>query len=330
MKNNKRNHRATEAVQRDSSPGKAKAWIEAMRLRTLPVSVAGVIAAAACSISYGTIRILPWVICLLFAVAAQIVANFANEYFDFKGGRDRKGREGFRRGVTEGDITPQAMKRATYILLGIDCLLGLALTLWGGLWLVIPGILIAIFALAYSAGPFPLSCRGLGDVAVVIFFGLVPVYFTTYLCTGLLDTWAVTMPIGGAVGLLAANVLIVNNYRDADDDRLVGKYTTVVIFGRKVMLWVYLANVIIATFLVGYVIYRQEALMEMHSSLRYIMVDSLCAVGGFNIWMKMRKLKGAALNRILKASSQFLLIVAVFFLLWEIIAMSDILTVQFY
>ena len=98
-----------------------------MRLRTLPVSCAGVIAGTACAIAAGGFELLPALICLLFAIIAQIASNFANEYYDYKGGLDRKGREGFRRGVTEGDISPQAMKRATYLLLAIDSLLGCSL-----------------------------------------------------------------------------------------------------------------------------------------------------------------------------------------------------------
>ena len=91
-----------------------KPWIEAMRLRTLPVSVAGVLGGTACAISRHGFSLVPMLICLVFAVVAQIASNFANEYYDFKNGLDRKGREGYRRGVTEGDIAPAAMKRATY------------------------------------------------------------------------------------------------------------------------------------------------------------------------------------------------------------------------
>ena len=83
-------------------------WIEAMRLRTLPVSVAGVLAAAAYALLHGVFNATPAVICLIFAIMAQIASNFANEYFDYTAGRDRPGREGPRRGVTEGAITPQA------------------------------------------------------------------------------------------------------------------------------------------------------------------------------------------------------------------------------
>lgn len=221
-----------------------------MRLRTLPVSVAGVFAGWGCAAFYGSFRLLPALICLLFAVTAQIASNFANEYYDYAQGLDRKGREGFRRGVTEGDISPEAMKRATYALLLFDCMLGCSLIIWGGWWLIPVGILIAIFAICYSAGPYPLSQHGLGDLAVVIFFGFVPVVFTSYVQTQHWDWHSIAVPISLAIGLLAANVLIVNNYRDMEDDRAVGKKTLVVILGRKAMAGVYLANGILALLLI--------------------------------------------------------------------------------
>ena len=97
-----------------------KSWIEAMRLRTLPVSVAGVIAGTGCAIMLGSFKTGPALLCLLFAMLAQIASNFGNEYYDYKNGIDRKGRAGFRRGVTEGTISPEAMKRATFACLGLD------------------------------------------------------------------------------------------------------------------------------------------------------------------------------------------------------------------
>lgn len=217
-------------------------WIEAMRPRTLPVSVAGVLAGTACGIFYGHFDLRPAVCCLLFALLAQIASNFANEYFDFRNGLDRKGREGFRRGVTEGDISPKAMRNATFLTLAAAAVPGCCLIFWGGWWLVAIGLIIGIFALAYSAGPYPLSHHGLGDIAVVIFFGLVPVGFTAWLMTGDTDVVPMASAVGAGAGLLAANVLIVNNYRDMEDDRVVGKHTTVVIFGRGVMAHVYLMD----------------------------------------------------------------------------------------
>lgn len=200
-----------------------KCWIEAMRLRTLPVSVAGVLMAWALAMADSTFRWLPAVICLVFAVLCQVASNFANEYYDYRAGRDSKGRSGPRRGVTEGDITPAAMKHATFGLLAVAALLGLSLTLWGGLWLIAAGAFIGLGALAYSAGPYPLSTHCLGEVAVVFFFGIVPVNLTYYVQT-LTFTWPV-FAASVAIGLLGANVLIVNNYRDRSEDLAVGKRT---------------------------------------------------------------------------------------------------------
>lgn len=210
-----------------------------MRLRTLPVSVAGVIAGTACAIDHHGFSWAPALCCLLFAILAQIASNFANEYFDFRNGLDRPGRDGFRRGVTEGDISPGSMLRATMLTLVLAAIPGCALILWGGWWMVPIGIAIGLFALAYSAGPYPLSHHGLGDIAVIIFFGLVPVTLTAWLQTGSAEVIPIALCVGLGIGLLAADVLIVNNYRDMDDDAAVGKRTTVVIFGRKVAAAVY-------------------------------------------------------------------------------------------
>lgn len=221
-------------------------WIEAMRLRTLPVSIAGVLAGCGCAAWQGKFSFLPAILCLLFAMVAQIASNFGNEYYDFKNGIDRKGREGFRRGVTEGDISPNAMKRATFTMLGLAAIIGCSLLCFGGLWLIPVGLAILLFALAYSAGPYPLSHHGLGDVTVIVFFGIIPVTLTCYLQTGDWKNLTELICTSVAIGILAANVLVVNNYRDMDDDKSAGKRTTVVIFGRRAMGYVYLFSGVLA------------------------------------------------------------------------------------
>ncbi len=217
-----------------------KPWIEAMRLRTLPVSAAGVLTAIGYNVGDGTFKGAPAALCLIFALLAQVASNFANEYYDYRDGLDRAGRDGPRRGVTEGDITPGAMLRATYATLGMACCVGLSLLWWGGWWLLIAGIVIAIGAMAYSAGPYPLSRHGLGEVAVIIFFGVIPVNLTYYVQSGYF-AWPVGIA-SAAIGLMGANVLLVNNYRDADDDASVGKRTLAVIMGRGFAYSLYLIN----------------------------------------------------------------------------------------
>ena len=280
-----------------------KKWIEAMRLRTLPVSIAGVITGCASAMWQGSFRWLPALLCLLFAVSAQIASNFGNEYFDFKNGIDRKGRNGFRRGVTEGDITPQAMKCATFAMLGIAALVGCSLLLFGGLWLLPIGCAILFFAIAYSAGPYPLSHHGLGDVAVIVFFGIVPVTLTCHLQTGTWQELPTLFATATATGLLAANVLIVNNYRDMEDDKAVGKRTTVVIFGRKVMSLAYLLSGITAMSIM--------APLWMELPLCALLVPLIYLLAHAFTWRALTHSTGATLNPLLGRTAANLLLFAV-------------------
>ena len=215
-----------------------------MRLRTLPVSIGGVLVAWGFGLHYGVFKPVPAVICLIFAFLCQIASNFANEYYDYRAGRDAAGREGPRRGVTEGDITPQAMRRAVYGTLAAACLLGLSLVYWGGWWLIAAGVLIVLGALAYSAGPFPLSTHCLGEVAVIFFFGIVPINLTVSVMAGTWQKQVVVVSVH--IGMLIANVLIVNNTRDIPDDKRAHKHTLATVFGPSAMRALYLFNGVIA------------------------------------------------------------------------------------
>ena len=275
-----------------------KKWIEAMRLRTLPVSLAGVICGTACTLMQVAFNATVALLCTLFAALAQIASNFGNEYYDYKNGIDRKGREGFRRGVTEGEISPRAMKRATYTTLMLAAAIGCTMLFFGPWWLIFVGAIIALFALGYSAGPYPLSHHGLGDVAVIIFFGIVPVTFTCYLQTGSFDHRTLLTSV--AVGLLAANVLIVNNYRDMEDDKAVGKNTTVVIFGRKVMGWCYM--------LAGMAAMAVMSPVWMELRLWSLAIIFVYLALHIKNWLYLKKAQGAALNPLLGKTAVTLLI----------------------
>ena len=288
-----------------------KLWIEAMRLRTLPVSVAGVLAGISCAIMGGSFSLVPALLCLLFAVLAQIASNFGNEYYDYVNGLDRKGREGFRRGVTEGDISPKAMKWATYATLALAACIGCTMLFYGGWWLLPVGILIALFALAYSAGPYPLSHHGLGDVAVVIFFGIVPVTLTCYLQEGGWQGLWLSLPVSLSVGLLAANVLIVNNYRDMEDDKAVGKRTTVVIFGRETMGRCYL--------IAGFIAMAAMFPVWIHLSLFSFVVPLLFLLLHVKTWKKIKSSHGSALNPLLGATAKNLLLFTIMFFICSLI-----------
>ena len=217
-----------------------KIWLECFRLRTLPVSLSGVVIAIGLAKLHGHFKWAPALLCLAFALLAQIVSNTANEYFDYLHGADKPGRVGPRRGVTEGDITPTTLRNVTIALMAAAGVVACCLIPYGGWWLLPAGIVIAIAALAYSTGPYPLSYHGLGELTVFIFFGIVPVNLTYYVMALRFDPLVLLASI--TTGLLAVNVLLINNYRDMDDDLEAGKRTSVVIFGRKPAALAYLIN----------------------------------------------------------------------------------------
>ena len=290
---------------------KAACWIEAMRLRTLPVSLAGVIYSVGLGLATWHFSLVPAILCLVFALLAQIASNFANEYYDFKRGFDRVGREGPRRGVTEGDITPDAMKRATFATLGVACAVGcLLVALYGEWWMYVAGVLIALGVMAYSTGPYPLSHHGLGEIAVICFFGIVPVCLTYMLMGGLWGWWLFAAAAG--IGLMGANVLIVNNYRDVEDDRSVGKHTLAVILGRRAMRAVYFANGILALILTlpGW----------LASSQLWWLVPAIYLVGHTTLWLRLGQLDGARLNPLLGMTAVLMLVYAVGFLLTVVLS----------
>lgn len=280
---------------------KIKEWTEAARPKTLPVSVAGVLAGAACILSVN--RFNGWIVglAMAFAVLAQITSNFANEYFDYRNGMDREGRDGPRRGVTEGDITPRAMLVATCLTLGLACAVGLCLLYWGPWWMVPLGLVIAVGALAYSAGPWPLSHHGLGDVAVIVFFGLIPVDMVYYLCCGNVPLWVNGIAL--ALGLMGDNILIVNNYRDYDDDRAVGKHTLAVLLGKNVYSGFYLTNALLATLL--------GLPWWLSAGGAWVAVPFVFALVWTVLFVLLRLWRGRALNRLLGLSSMTLLAWAV-------------------
>lgn len=260
-----------------------------MRLRTLPVSLAGVIMAWGFNFLNDNFNFIPAILCLLFALLAQISSNFANEYYDFKSGLDRKGREGPRRGVTEGDITPGAMKAATYGTLASACVIGCSLIYYGGWWLLPIGIFIALGAMAYSAGPYPLSRHGLGEVAVLFFFGIIPVTLTYYVQS---LEWNIDVLLASiSMGLMGANVLIVNNYRDHDDDKSVNKRTLAVIFGRRAVSNLYLFN--------GYIAVAVMTSTWLSLSLWALAIPVIYLTAHTTIWWQLGLRTGSSLNPLL-------------------------------
>ena len=283
---------------------KVRIWLECVRLRTLPVSLSGVVMAIALAAWMHELKWVPAVLCVAFALLAQVVSNFANEYYDWRRGADKVGRVGPRRGVTEGDISPATLRRVTIVTLVIDAIVGLCLIPYGGWWMLPLGIVIALAALAYSAGPYPLSYHGLGELAVFIFFGVVPVVFTHYVQARHFSP--IVLLAGMAVGLMAVNVLLVNNYRDVDDDREAGKNTSVVIFGRVPAATAYLINGYMAVSLLT----PLWVLAALGQGLpHWTLVAPVLYLGMHTAtWWLLRQRDGAALNPLLGATARNMLI----------------------
>ena len=293
-----------------------KIWIEAMRLRSLPVSISGVVMAIAIAAWQGRFRWLPAVICLVFALLAQVTSNFANEYYDYKKGADKKGRVGPRRGVTEGDIKPTTLRNVTYLTLVLTCLVGCCLIPlttqfpYGG-WMLIPaGALIAIFALAYSAGPYPLSYHGLGELTVFIFYGVIPVNLTYYVMAGCFDAYVMLASI--TIGFMGVNVLLINNYRDMDDDAEAGKNTAVVIFGRQLAAMAYLFNGYMAIAMLT-PLWVMAYFFRTLSTWIYL-VPVIYLVLHTITWLKLNRRTGAALNPLLGETARNMLIFTILML----------------
>jgi 1,4-dihydroxy-2-naphthoate octaprenyltransferase len=225
-------------------PSQWRIWVEAARPRTLPAAVTPVVAGSALAWRAGAFDPGAAALCLAFALLVQIGTNLANDYFDCLKGADTPRRVGPRRAVAAGLVAPAVMKRATALVFLAAFGTGLGLVAWGGWWLVGIGAASILCGLAYTGGPWPLGYHGLGDVFVFVFFGLVAVGATCYVQTGFID--AVTPPVAAAVGLLTTNILVANNYRDADTDAAAGKRTLVVRFGRTFAVWQYGLSALVA------------------------------------------------------------------------------------
>ena len=207
-------------------------WWEAARPRTLPAALVPVVVGSAVAAEAGGFRPLPALLCALFALLVQVGTNYANDYYDAVQGADDEKRTGPRRAVASGQVRPEVMRRAAYGVLAGAFLLGLSLLVWGGWWLLGVGLASVVAAVAYTARPLALGYRGLGDVFVVLFFGLVAVGVTAYVQVGGFPrgVWAT----GVVIGLLVNNLLVINNDRDLPNDRRTGKRTLAVRLGRWV------------------------------------------------------------------------------------------------
>ena len=218
--------------------------MRAARPQTLAASIVPILVGASLAWGDQQFRWDTTLVALFCAFAIQIGTNFANDYFDYVKGADTSERIGFERATAAGLISPQKMLLATYITMGIAFLAGLYLVWIGGWIILFIGVLSLLFGIAYTGGPYPLGYNGLGDIFVFIFFGLIAVTGTYYV--NALEWSFLSLIASVPVGALCVNILVVNNLRDIDQDRIVGKKTLGVLFGEFSLKIEYLAMILIS------------------------------------------------------------------------------------
>lgn len=276
-----------------------KAWILAARPKTLTGAAVPVMIGIACAVAmYGWcgIRVVPAVLCMLFALIMQVDANFINDYFDFMKGTDDEQRLGPKRACAQGWITASAMRSGLFVTTLLACIVGLPLVYYGGWEMIMVGLACVVFCFLYTIS---FSYIGLGDLLVLVFFGIVPVCMTYWLTappTALTSIPFAVVLMSIACGLIIDTLLVVNNYRDIENDRRTGKLTLIVRIGERGGLVLYLMLGLVGTILaiVGVV------LLDWHDGQ---WTQSLLIIyTPFHTWAfnEMRYIrKGAELNRVL-------------------------------
>ena len=215
-----------------------KNWVTAFRLRTLPLALSSILMGSFLAFAEDQFNIKIFFWCTLTTILLQILSNLANDYGDHINGADHEGRKGPSRAVQSGAITPLAMRNAVILFSFLSFLSGILLlkTAFQSDWLMIAGwVLIGIFCIAaailYTMGRKPYGYMGLGDVAVIIFFGVVGVMGSCYMYTNHFNINNILPSL--SCGFLATGVLNINNIRDIESDRKAGKFSIPVRIGKN-------------------------------------------------------------------------------------------------
>ena len=230
----------------DAQISKSRAWLMAARPQTLPAGSAPVIVGAGLAVHAGVFAPLPWLAALVGALLIQVGTNFANDYYDAKKGADTDDREGFTRVTAGGIIPPAQVKWAMIATYALAVVVGAYLVAIGGVPILVVGLSSIAAGILYTGGPAPYGYRGLGDLFVFVYFGVVAVTGTYYV-QAVTEAGVGLFPIGlpegtlplavivaslPAAGLSTA-ILVVNNVRDRETDAAAGKRTLAVMLGYR-------------------------------------------------------------------------------------------------
>ena len=274
-------------------------WILGARARTLPAAITPVIVGAA--IAYPKFNLLNAFLCLVVGLALQIAVNYANDYFDGVRGTDSE-RVGPTRLVASGLATAAEVKRAAYIAFGIAAIAGIYLSVRSSLLLLVIGALAIVAAWRYTGGNNPYGYRGLGELYVFIFFGLVATLGTFYAQTGMITLEATVAAISN--GAVSCALLAVNNIRDIEGDTKAGKLTLAVRIGDTRARRFYMLLIFIAIFS-GFIVTILASLsvvlaIPLLSQIRYLkerdLIQTLGATGRFQLLLGALISIGAIIN----------------------------------
>lgn len=283
----------------------------AIRPKTLFAGIAPVLMGTAIAYKDGLNHWLSAAICLLIAVSIQIATNFANDYYDFIKGSDSEKRLGPTRVTQAGLVKPQTMKNSYIILMIITGLLGLLLFKRAGWPIIIITIISIASGILYTGGPYPLGYNGLGDIFVLIFFGPVALAGTYFVQTLTLDFNIII--IGFGPGLISMAMLAVNNLRDIEEDRLSGKRTLAVVFGKTFAKWEYLLGIVLACLLPIYI-------FMTYKPYEYCVISSLILLPATPVIKTVfTNTDGIALNNSLAYTGKLLLLYSILFSLGWIV-----------
>lgn len=275
-----------------------KFWVLATRPKTLSAGVIPVIIGSSIAFYAGQFNWLYFIITFVCSLLIQIITNFINEIYDFKKGADTVDRIGPQRQVASGNISEKSMRLVSIILIIITFILGLILVARGGLPVLLIGVISLILAYGYTGGPYPLAYKGLGDIFVLIFFGLVAVGGTYYIQTLNMD--AVVIIAGLAPGFLSMNILGVNNIRDVRTDKNVNKLTLAVRIGAR--------NAKVLYIILNVLTYLSIISIYFFTHKVWILLPFLTIFHAFNLSKKILIFHGAELNEILEGTGKLLLI----------------------
>ena len=283
---------------------KINSWILASRPKTLLAAVVPVLVGSALAISAHKFFFLYSLIALFCSILIQVGTNFTNDLYDYLKGADNIKRKGPRRVLASGLISVTEMKAAIVLVFGLAFLLGLYLVFSVGLLILWVGIISIIAGIIYTAGPFPLAYNGLGDLFVFIFFGVIGTMGTFYLHTQEISFLAFLTSI--PVGALITNILIVNNYRDIEEDRVANKITLAVLWGKTFTRWQYIILIIVC-YLISIILY-----LNFNYSL-WIFLPYLTIPVTFILIKMLYKFKGEELNKTLELTARFAVLYGLLF-----------------